>query len=210
VVDENNIKAVAVLTATEHHRANISQSKFRSIQRKTNTLIRRKKGRFVFNGVEYGRKTFGNDHVLEDEEGETFSVVANEEEEEEMEEEEDNEKDEAEEEEDEPLATMGGKTPISYVISGKAENVKAAAQQFERLLGLEANSSVITLRDVPLTSGGGGGGENSPTAKNNDGGGISVENDKKKRNQRNKAKRKPMKNQKDDVVAGSRLDGDSG
>ncbi|KAL7487323.1 hypothetical protein ACHAW6_012922 [Cyclotella cf. meneghiniana] len=203
--DENNIKAVAVLTTTEHHRSNISQSKFRSIQRKTNTLIRRKKGRFLLNGVEYGRKTFGNDNVPEDEEGD-ISSVGNEEEDDE--EEDDNEKDGAEDEDDEALSTTCGKAPISFVISGKVENVKAAVQQFERLLGLEADSSVITLRDAPLKISGGG--ENSLTTKNNDGGAESVENDKKKRNQRNKPKRKPMKNHKDGSVAGSKLDGDSG
>ncbi|KAL3803538.1 hypothetical protein HJC23_014086 [Cyclotella cryptica] len=196
---ESNMKAVAVLTATQHNNNNnISQNKFRSIQRKTNTLIRRKKGRFRFNGVEYGGRTEGSDPAAVDEgEGESAALVMNDNDD--VEEEEEEEEEREEDADDDALATAGGKIiPISFVVSGKVENVKAAVQQLEKLLGLEPYSTVISLREVPF-KGNGGGEENSPTSKSNDGGsgggGASVENEKKKRNQRNKAKRKPMKNQ---------------
>jgi hypothetical protein len=84
-----------------------------------------------------------------------------------------------------------GETPVSFVVSGKVEHVKAAVQQLEWLLGLEVDLTVIMLRDVPTKNGGNQ--NDSPTSKNNSGGTSLVENDKKKHNPRNKLKRKPTK-----------------
>lgn len=163
-----NIKAFAVLTAG-HDSPCIGQNKLRTIQRKTSTLIRRKKGRFMLKGVEYGKTT--NDADAE----EVQSMVDNED---------DDEKEDVEEEE-------VGETPsasVSFLISGKMESVKLAAAQLEMLLGLEANSAIITLKQDPLKS-------SSPTAKGDPNDDAAEKKRQKQRNRRDK--KRVNKNQKD-------------
>ena len=178
-----NVKAFAVVTAT-HDSPNVGQNKLRTIQRKTNTLIRRKKGRFYLKGQEYGFNAINVDG------GEEDPSLENEEEEPEKEDAEDDE-------EEDTHATPGAKASISFLISGKVDNVKTAASQFEKLLGLEPNSASITLKDTPVKSG------ESPTAKS------SVETDeadKKKRNQRARKNQKKNKSQKEPTQDENKVD----
>jgi hypothetical protein len=166
----DNVKAFAVLTAN-HDSPNIGQNKLRTVQRKTSTLIRRKKGRFMLKGVEYGANT-----GIEVEEEPS------------LENEDDEDKDDADEEEEE-VPAAGPKASISFLISGKIENVKLAAAQFEKLLGLEPNSAVITLKDSPKSG--------STTAKDTD-----DATEKKRQKQRNRREKKRVhKNQKDSQEA---------
>ena len=159
--DDNNTKAIAVLTAG-HDAPRIPQNKIRSVQRKTNTLIRRKKGRFRLKGVDYGG--VGTTLNSNDVEEETLN-------------------------EDDDASTVGSKASVSFVISGKAENVKQAAAQFEKLLGLESNSSLITMKDGPAKC-------ESPTAKNSAAdNGVLADSDKKKKNQRPRTKKRLAKNE---------------
>ena len=97
-----------------------------------------------------------------------------------------------EEEEDDDGAAANPNVSISFLISGKIENVKLASKQIEQLLGLEPNSGVITVK------------EGSPTANLADGPDDKAE--KKKRNQRAKKDRTKRKNQKEPSHEGKKVD----
>lgn len=99
-----------------------------------------------------------------------------------------------EEEEDDDGAAANPNVSISFLISGKIENVKLASKQIEQLLGLEPNSGVITVK------------EGSPTANLADGPDDKAE--KKKRNQRAKKDRAKRKNQKESSHEGKKVDED--
>ena len=118
--DTSNGKAFAVVTAN-HDSPNIGPNKIRTVQRKTNTLVRKKKGRFFLKGIEYG---FNASSIEDTEKEPSFE----------------NEDDEKEED---AHATVS-KASISFLLSGNLENVKLAATQLEKLLRLEPDSAVIT------------------------------------------------------------------
>jgi hypothetical protein len=180
----DNAKAFAVITAN-HDSPNIGQNKLRTVQRKTNTLIRRKRGKFFLKGVQYG---------LNDVDGEEEDHSA--------EYEDEVDKEDAEEEDD-AHGTAATKASISFLISGKIENVKSAASQFEQMLGLEPNSSEIVLKETPVKSG------DSPTAKSTTAAPDELTDDKlekKRRNQRIRRNQRKNKNQKESD--GSKADGD--
>ena len=99
-----------------------------------------------------------------------------------------------EEEEDDDGAAANPNVSISFLISGKIENVKLASKQIEQLLGLEPNSGVITVK------------EGSPTANLADGPDDKAE--KKKRNQRAKKDIAKRKNQKESSHEGKKVDED--
>jgi hypothetical protein len=173
-----NVKAFAIVTANNDS-PNIGQNKLRTIQRKTSTLIRRKKGRFMLKGVEYGATNNDDEMGVAEEPS--------------VENEEDDEKEDAEEEEEDDQITSGPKVSISFLISGKIDNVKLAASQFEKILGLEPNSAVITLKDSPKSS-------SSPTSK-----GDTVDSDaieKKRQKQRNRREKKRVNKNHSDKADG--------
>jgi hypothetical protein len=163
-----NVKAFAIVTANSDS-PNVGQNKLRTIQRKTSTLIRRKKGRFMLKGVEYGATNNDDDMVVAEEPS--------------VENDEDEEKDDAEEEEDDDQVTSGPKVSISFLISGKIENVKLAASQFEKILGLEPNSAVITLKDSSKSS-------SSPTSKGDTGDSDAFEKKRQKHRNFNRREKK--------------------
>ena len=103
----------------------LNLGKIRKVQRKTNTVIRRKKLRLP--DGEGGKE----DEVVEEESVET------------KDEDDENENDE-EEEEATKEASAAARTATKYIITGKTESVKSAAAQFEKILGLEPGSATIT------------------------------------------------------------------
>ena len=56
----------------------------------------------------------------------------------------DNDEEEEEEEGSPKEASAAARTATKYIITGKTENVKSAAAQFEKILGLEPGSATIT------------------------------------------------------------------
>ena len=182
----SNAKAFAVVTANPDS-PNISMNKLRSMQRKTNTLISRKKGRFCIKGEEYG---FNEMNI--DDGGEGFSLDN---------EEEGPEKEDVDyDEEEDTNITPDRKASISFLISGKVDNVKNATSQFEKLLELEPNSAVIILKDSLVKS---------PTAKGNaEISETDEKTDKKKRNQRARKNQKKNKNQNEPTQDENKVDAD--
>jgi len=133
--DETTAEAVIVKIWTPHSKL-LNLGKIRKVQRKTNTVIRRKKLRLSTAIID----------------GSGVPLV--------------NEKEEDVEEEVENDEEEGGKegspgdpkTATKYIITGKTESVKMAAAQFEKILGLEPGASTIidTTHKTNLTNNDGG------------------------------------------------------
>eukprot|EP00581_Thalassiosira_minuscula_P012844 CAMPEP_0183717770 /NCGR_PEP_ID=MMETSP0737-20130205/11268_1 /TAXON_ID=385413 /ORGANISM="Thalassiosira miniscula, Strain CCMP1093" /LENGTH=682 /DNA_ID=CAMNT_0025947247 /DNA_START=122 /DNA_END=2170 /DNA_ORIENTATION=- len=147
----------------------LNLGKIRKVQRKTNTVIRRKKLRLTGTAADgsVGANALSNakeEDVEDDDKGESELVKEG-----------DNEEDEGPAKEG---SDKGPKTATKYIITGKTEAVKSATAQFEKILGLEPGSSTITdtthktnnSNNPANDSGGagdssGGGGGGPPNAK---------------------------------------------
>ena len=138
--DETYAEAVIVKIWTPNSKL-LNLGKIRKVQRKTNTVIRRKKLRFRGNidgtssvSIVNEEGESDDDDEDDDEGGETIGEEENDGEEEE-------EEGEVKDEDDEVSGPK--QTATKYIITGKTESVKSAATQFEKILGLEAGSATI-------------------------------------------------------------------
>jgi len=121
--DESTAEAVIIKIWTPSSKL-LNLGKIRKVQRKTNTVIRRKKLRLSSNVIDGSGVDFSNEKE-EDVEDEV-------------------EADNEEEEADKEISATGPRTATKYIITGKTESVKSAAAQFEKILGLDLGSSAIT------------------------------------------------------------------
>ena len=139
--DDTYAEAVIVKIWTPNSKL-LNLGKIRKVQRKTNTVIRRKKLRFRGNidgtsSVSIVNEEGESDDDDDDDDNEGGETVGEEENDGEEEE-------EGEVKEDEDDEVSGPKqTATKYIITGKTESVKIAATQFEKILGLEAGSATI-------------------------------------------------------------------
>ena len=138
--DDTYAEAVIVKIWTPNSKL-LNLGKIRKVQRKTNTVIRRKKLRFRGNidgtsSVSIVNEEGESDDDDDDDDNEGGETVG--------EEENDGEEEEEGEVKDEDDEVSGPKqTATKYIITGKTESVKIAATQFEKILGLEAGSATI-------------------------------------------------------------------
>ena len=141
IKDETYAEAVIVKIWTPNSKL-LNLGKIRKVQRKTNTVIRRKKLRFRGNidgtsSVSIVNEEGESDDDDDDEDNEGGETVG----EEENDGEEEEEEGEVKEEEDEVSGPK--QTATKYIITGKTDSVKSAATQFEKILGLETGSATI-------------------------------------------------------------------
>jgi len=139
--DETYAEAVIVKIWTPNSKL-LNLGKIRKVQRKTNTVIRRKKLRFRGNidgtsSVSIVNEEGESDDEDDDDDNEGVETVG----EEENDGEEEEEEGEVKEEDDEVSGPK--QTATKYIITGKTDSVKSAATQFEKILGLEAGSATI-------------------------------------------------------------------
>ncbi|ACI64994.1 hypothetical RNA binding protein [Thalassiosira pseudonana CCMP1335] len=125
----NTVNAEAIVVSKAGTPASkISLGKLRSVQRKTNTVIRRKRKKVRVDGGDNA-----NEQELDAAENAEPSYEA------------DNIDEEKEGGDDTAVST---KTAQQYVITGSVEGVKAAVAAFEKALGLATGSSVVRLIDT--------------------------------------------------------------
>jgi len=138
--DDTYAEAVIVKIWTPNSKL-LNLGKIRKVQRKTNTVIRRKKLRFRGNIDGTSSVSIVNEEGESDDDddddnegGETVGEEENDGEEEE---------EEGEVKDDDDEVSGPKQTATKYIITGKTESVKSAATQFEKILGLEAGSATI-------------------------------------------------------------------
>ncbi|KAL7532552.1 hypothetical protein ACHAXR_006332 [Thalassiosira sp. AJA248-18] len=132
--DETTAEAVIVKIWTPSSKL-LNLGKIRKVQRKTSTVIRRKKIRFNGNYIDASGRVVANAKEEEVEEDTAEPSLVNE---------------DIDEEEGVPkeVSVAGGpKTATKYIITGKTESVRSAAAQFEKILGLEPGTST-TITDT--------------------------------------------------------------
>ena len=105
----------------------LNLGKIRKVQRKTNTIIRRKKVHLEFDKAGGEDNENGEHNVVEED-----SVI------------EDDDDAVNSDEEADPKDDDVAKTATKYIITGKTQNVRAAAAQFEKILDLEPGAAVVT------------------------------------------------------------------